>query len=364
MIGLGSIVNAAAIVAGGCVGLVAGKAISERVRTTLVSAMAVGTLFVGASSTFSKMLSVGDGGAVECRGALMLVMSLAIGAVVGEIVDIDGKLERFGVWLHRVSHNENDGSFLNGFITASLTYCIGAMAINEQKRKMGMKTVVLSIVAALAASSSVGSEMVKLPAPDGDSGVTVTQALKARHSERAFADKELSHELLSGVLWAANGFNRPDKRTNATGLNKQEITVYAIMKSGAYRYDAKGNALVKVCDGDLRPAIAGHQPFAATAPVSLLIAADVSDPIYTGARSTLSNYDAGIVSGNIYLYCAANGLATVCRRSMNNDALKKALKLPDTTILHLNHPVGYPAGGENAAVGAQSAKAERNREGN
>ncbi len=227
---------------------------------------------------------------------------------------------------------------------------------------MGMKTVVLSIVAALAASSSVGSETIKLPAPDGDSGVTVTQALKARHSERAFADKELSPELLSGVLWAANGFNRPDKRTNATGLNKQEIMVYAIMKSGAYRYDAKGNALVKVCDGDLRLAIAGHQPFAATAPVSILIAADVSDPIYTGARSTLSNYDAGIVSGNIYLYCAANGLATVCRRSMDSDALKKALKLSDKTILHLNHPVGYPADGKGYASGASSAKAGRNCE--
>ena len=221
---------------------------------------------------------------------------------------------------------------------------------------MGMKTVVLSIVAALAASSSVGSETIKLPAPDGDSGVTVTQALKARHSERAFADKELSPELLSGVLWAANGFNRPDKRTNATGLNKQEIMVYAIMKSGAYRYDAKGNALVKVCDEDLRPAIAGHQAFAATAPVSILIAADVSDPIYTGARSSLSNYDAGIVSGNIYLYCAANGLATVCRRSMDADALKKALKLPDTTVLHLNHPVGYPVDAGDAPGVASSAK--------
>lgn len=206
-----------------------------------------------------------------------------------------------------------------------------------------MKTLMLSIVAALATSSFVVAETIKLPAPDNDSGVTVTQALKARHSERAFADKELSPELLSGVLWAANGFNRPDKRTNATGLNKQEIAVYAIMKSGAYRYDAKENALVKVYDGDLRPAIAGHQLFAVAAPVSILIAADVSDSIYNGARSTLSNYDAGIVSGNIYLYCAANGLATVCRRSMDNDALKKALNLPDTTILHLNHPVGYPA---------------------
>ena len=225
-----------------------------------------------------------------------------------------------------------------------------------------MKTVVLSIVTALAALSSVGSETIKLPAPDGDSGVTVTQALKARHSERAFADKDLSPELLSGVLWAANGFNRPDKRTNATGLNKQEIMVYAIMKSGAYRYDATGNALVKVCNEDLRPAIAGHQSFAATAPVAILIAADVRDPIYTGARSTLSNYDAGIVSGNIYLYCAANGLATVCRRSMDNDALRKALKLPDTTILHLNHPIGYLADGRDTSVGASTAKVERNRE--
>ena len=172
------------------------------------------------------------------------------------------------------------------------------------------------------------------------------QALKARHSERSFSDRDIPLETLSGVLWAANGFNRPDKRTNATGLNKQTIIVYAIMKSGAYRYDAKANALVRVCDGDLRPAIAAQQPFAATAPVSLLIAADLSDPIYTGARSSLSNYDAGIVSGNIYLYCAANGLATVCRASMDREKLKKSLKLDDKTAIHLNHPIGYPANGK------------------
>ena len=118
------------------------------------------------------------------------------------------------------------------------------------------------------------------------------------------------------------------------------------MKSGAYRYDAKANALVRVCDGDLRPAIAAQQPFAATAPVSLLITADLSDPIYTGARSALSNYDAGIVSGNIYLYCAANGLATVCRATMDREKLKKSLKLGGRTAIHLNHPIGYPANGK------------------
>ena len=204
----------------------------------------------------------------------------------------------------------------------------------------------MTIVLGLAATGVLGAETIKLPAPNYDSGVTVMQALKARRSERAFLARDIPLETLSGVLWAANGFNRPDKRTNATGLNKQTIIVYAIMKSGAYRYDAKANALVKACDGDLRPAIAAQQPFAATAPVSLLVTADLRDPIYTGARSSLSNYDAGIVSGNIYLYCAANGLATVCRASMDRETLKRSLKLGDKTVIHLNHPIGYPADGK------------------
>ena len=198
---------------------------------------------------------------------------------------------------------------------------------------------------ALAGGVSLAAfdDEIKLPAPGKDSGVTVVQALKTRHSEREFSESEIPMETLSGLLWAANGFNRPDKRTNATGMNKQTIAVYVIMKSGAYRYDAKANCLVKVCGEDLRAAIAGRQPFAAKAPVSLLITADLSDSVYKGPWNTLTHYDAGIVSGNIYLYCAANGLATVCRGSMDRDALKKALKLPAGTILHLNHPVGYSA---------------------
>jgi len=188
------------------------------------------------------------------------------------------------------------------------------------------------------------ADTIKLPPPSRDSGVTVMQALKARHSERAFSGREVPMEVLSGLLWAANGFNRPDKRTNATGLNRQTITLYVCMKSGAFRYDAKAHSLVKVCDQDLRSAIAAHQPYAAVAPVSVLITADVGDPVYKEAkRSTLTHYDAGIVSGNIYLYCAANSLATVCRGTMDRDVLKKALKLKDSVVMHLNHPVGYTA---------------------
>ena len=204
-----------------------------------------------------------------------------------------------------------------------------------------MKKIIL--VAALAVASMGMAETVKLPPPDTDSGMSVVKALQARHSERAFSEKEIPVETLSGLLWAANGFNRPDKRTNATALNLQTITIYVITKFGAYRYEAKANELVQVCDKDLRPAIAAHQPYAANAPVSLLVTADVSGPAYKGGkRSTLTHYDAGIVSGNIYLYCAANGLVTVCRGSMDRDALKKALNLGDKIVLHLNHPVGYP----------------------
>ncbi len=206
---------------------------------------------------------------------------------------------------------------------------------------MKMKNAMLSIAAGMCLGAT--AETIQLPKPDADSGATMTQALKARHSTRAFSEKDISLEALSGVLWAANGFNRPDKRTNATGLNKQEIEIYACMKNGAYRYDAKANTLVKVCDADLRKAVADWQDYAAKAPVSLLIVADVSDAVYATKWNTLSHYDAGIVSGNIYLYCAANGLATVCRGTMDRDALKKALKLSDKKILHLNHPIGFPA---------------------
>jgi uncharacterized membrane protein YqgA involved in biofilm formation len=129
MIGFGTIVNAGTIVAGGLLGLTVGSLISRRVQATLVSGMAVGTMFIGAGATFSKMLISASGGSFETRGALMLVMSLAAGAVAGELVDIDGRFERFGEWLKRVSHNEKDKSFLDGFVTASLTFCIGAMAI-------------------------------------------------------------------------------------------------------------------------------------------------------------------------------------------------------------------------------------------
>ena len=128
----------------------------------------------------------------------------------------------------------------------------------------------IAILFAAGLALSGHAESIKLPAPDMRGGLTVMQALKVRHSERAFAETELSESELSGLLWAATGFNRPDKRTNATGLNKQTIVLFVCMKSGAYRYDAKKNELVKVSDEDLRPAPVGHlgKPFSEILPAA------------------------------------------------------------------------------------------------
>ena len=97
-----------------------------------------------------------------------------------------------------------------------------------------MKNYITAVFAAGLAMNGL-AESIKLPAPDMDSGLTVMQALKVRHSERAFAETDLTESELSGLLWAANGFNRPDKRTNATGMNKQTIVLFVCMKSGARR---------------------------------------------------------------------------------------------------------------------------------
>lgn len=129
MTGLGTIANTGAIVLGGMVGLLCGKKLGKRYQETITAGMSVAVMFVGVAGTLQEMLKAGADGRLVSQGGLMLVVSLALGAVLGEWLDLDEKMERFGVWIRRVTHNENDGSFINAFVMASLTFCIGAMAI-------------------------------------------------------------------------------------------------------------------------------------------------------------------------------------------------------------------------------------------
>lgn len=128
MIGLGTIINVACILAGGFIGLLAGKKLSERFQSTLNMATGVSVLFIGISGALEGLLSVEGSGIVSGR-AMFLTLCLTIGALLGEILNIEDGLERFGEWLKLKTGNAGDAGFVNAFVTASLTVSIGAMAI-------------------------------------------------------------------------------------------------------------------------------------------------------------------------------------------------------------------------------------------
>ena len=128
MIGLGTLINVAAIVVGGGIGLAGGKRLSSRAQQTLIRGMAVCVLFVAIGGVMEEMLVV-ENGALRTRGTLMLVVSIALGGLMGELLDLDRRLEGFGRWLREKSGNGRDSRFLDGFITATMTVSIGAMAI-------------------------------------------------------------------------------------------------------------------------------------------------------------------------------------------------------------------------------------------
>ena len=128
MIGLGTIVNVAAIAAGGLIGVLGGRLISERLQRTLMSAIGVSVLFVGIGGAMSQMLQLASG-ALITQGTMMMILSLAIGAVAGELLNLEDKMERFGAWLKVKTKSDADGGFIEGFVTASLTVCVGAMAV-------------------------------------------------------------------------------------------------------------------------------------------------------------------------------------------------------------------------------------------
>jgi hypothetical protein len=128
MIGLGTIINVAAIVAGGGVGLLGGKWLPERCQEAVIRAMGVCVLFVGMAGTMEKMLTVQDG-RLSVTGTMMLVVSMALGCLAGELLRLEDRLNGFGVWLRERTGNSGDRRFLDAFVNATMTVCIGAMAI-------------------------------------------------------------------------------------------------------------------------------------------------------------------------------------------------------------------------------------------
>lgn len=128
MIGMGTLINAACVLLGGALGFLFGKALKQRYQDIMVAGCGLSTIFIGASGALKYMLVIADG-ALATSGEMMLVISMCLGALIGEVLNIEHHIERFGEWLRLRSHSERDPRFIEGFTSASFTLCIGAMAI-------------------------------------------------------------------------------------------------------------------------------------------------------------------------------------------------------------------------------------------
>jgi nitroreductase len=186
---------------------------------------------------------------------------------------------------------------------------------------------------------------IQLVRPTTGSSNPLIQLLKKRSSSREFSNEKLPLTIISAILWAAFGINRPDsgKRTAPSANNRQEIDIYLATGDGLYFFDANANKLNPVRGEDLR-AKTGPQPFVKEAPVNLIYVADYAK-IITESDEEKDFYSAantGFISENVYLYCASEGLATVVRGWIDRPALAKAMGLGPNQKIILAQSVGYP----------------------
>jgi SagB-type dehydrogenase family enzyme len=200
-------------------------------------------------------------------------------------------------------------------------------------------------------SFAEGLGTIKLLSPDINSKKSLMQSLKERKSNRSFSAKKLPVKLLSNLLWAACGINRPDsgRRTAPSAVNWQEIDVYIAMMDGLYLYNPKDHSLQPIMVGDLRMKTTTIlQPSRASvseAPLQLIYVADYSKMGFYANEEEKKLYaaaDTGFIAQNVYLYCASEGLATVVRGLIDRDALSKSMKLRDNQKIILVQTVGYP----------------------
>lgn len=128
MRGLGTVINVLAIIVGGIAGMSFKGLMTKRFQETLNAAAGVCVIFLGIAGAMEKMLVINNG-VLESQGTVMLIVSMAAGSLIGEAVNLDGLMEKFGVWLRQKTNSQKDNSFVEGFVNASLTVCIGAMAV-------------------------------------------------------------------------------------------------------------------------------------------------------------------------------------------------------------------------------------------
>ena len=213
MIGLGTIANVAAIVVGGGIGLLLKGGLKEHYQQSLQKAMGLCTIFIGASGALTGMVYL-DNGSLATINTLPMIIAMVIGTIIGEFCDFDGKMETLGIFLKEKAAASGDSRFVEGFVTASLTVCIGAMAIvgSIQDGLMGDPSTLFTksvldfiIVMVFASSYGRGALFSALPVGVLQGSITVLAALLGGGSLPAAAVENLS--FMGSVLIFCVGIN-------------------------------------------------------------------------------------------------------------------------------------------------------------
>jgi SagB-type dehydrogenase family enzyme len=205
----------------------------------------------------------------------------------------------------------------------------------------------LFLVLGLSPTLAAAQELrpLELPKPQTDGGRPLMQVLRDRHSTREFKPDKLPLQVLSNLLWAAFGINRPEtgKRTAPSAMNWQEVDIYVALPEGLYVYDAKAHRLMPILAEDVRAATGG-QDFVKGAPLNLVYVADLARTKDAGAeeKNFYTTIDVGFIGQNVYLFCASEGLATVVRGTVDRAALAKLMKLRPEQKIIVAQTVGYP----------------------
>jgi nitroreductase len=204
---------------------------------------------------------------------------------------------------------------------------------------------------------------VRLPKPRLSPGKSCADALRLRRTVREICGREVSLQLLSNVLFAARGVNRPRGPFGATGItaasasNSQEVDVYVVLQGGAYRFDTRQHALIRVTTEDVRPlAYTRRQPsISPDAPVHLVFVVDIDRLEHTTGfeeaglhdpevQKSYYFVDTGMIAGNVYLFAASQGLACWFH-NCDKDGLAAKLHLSKTQRALFAQTIGYPAKG-------------------
>jgi SagB-type dehydrogenase family enzyme len=211
------------------------------------------------------------------------------------------------------------------------------------RRYAPLLLLVLGLSPILAAAQEL--RPLELPKPQTDGGRPLMQVLRDRHSTREFKPDKLPLQVLSNLLWAASGINRPEtgKRTAPSAMNWQEVDIYVALPEGLYVYDAKAHRLMPTLAEDVRAATGG-QDFVKGAPLNLVYVADLARTKDAGAeeKNFYTTIDVGFIGQNVYLFCASEGLATVVRGTVDRPALAKLMKLRPEQKIIVAQTVGYP----------------------